>query len=390
MNTKVENNILFLLLEGRIDSGNAAAVEEEINAALAANPHDDVVADAEKLEYISSAGLRVILRLRKAEAGLKITNVNSDVYEIFSMTGFTEMMPIEKAYRRLSVEGCEVIGQGANGVVYRTDPDTIVKVYRDANALPDIHKERELARKAFVMGIPTAIPYDVVKVGDTYGSVFELLNAKSFCKLIIAEPEKVDYYMGLTVDVLKKMHSTEVAEDELPDMRETAIRWVNDLKEYLPEDKQQKLMALITGIPKDNHMMHGDYHVKNVMMQNGEVLLIDMDTLCRGNPIFEFGFIYNAYCGFGDFNHDNIFEFMGIDYDTTYRMWRKTLEDYFGADDRAKLDEIEKKAKLVGYTRIFRRMYRRGLDKAPDGADKALYYKENLIRLIDEVDTLLI
>lgn len=388
MNVKVENNVLFLILEGRIDSANAAAVEAEITEVLAANPHGDVVADAEKLEYISSAGLRVILRLRKEESSLKIINVSPEVYEIFSMTGFSEMMPIEKAYRRISIEGCEVIGQGANGVVYRTDPDTIVKVYRDSNALPDIHKERELARKAFVMGIPTAIPYDVVKVGDTYGSVFELLNAKSFCKLIIAEPEKADYYMDLTVDVLKKMHSTEVSESDLPDMRETAIKWVNDLKEYLPEDKQQKLMALITEVPKDNHMMHGDYHVKNVMMQNGEVLLIDMDTLCRGNPIFEFGFIYNAYVGFGDFDHANIFEFMGIDYDTTYKMWRRTLETYFG-NDAAKLDEIEKKAKLVGYTRVFRRMYRRGLDKAPNGAAKAQYYKDNLIKLIDEVDTLL-
>lgn len=55
--------------------------------------------DAEKLDYISSAGLRVILRLRKNEAGLRIIHAQSSVYEILEMTGFTEMMPVEKAYR---------------------------------------------------------------------------------------------------------------------------------------------------------------------------------------------------------------------------------------------------------------------------------------------------
>ena len=124
----------------------------------------------------------MLLRLKKAHNGFKIINCKPEVYDIFDMTGFVEMMEISKAYRELSIDGCEVIGEGANGIVYRTDPDTIVKVYKNHDALEEIHNERELARKAFVMGIPTAIPYDVVKVGDYYGSVFELLNAKSFRK----------------------------------------------------------------------------------------------------------------------------------------------------------------------------------------------------------------
>ena len=120
---------------------------------------------------------------------LAIVNASPEVYEIFEMTGFTEMMPVSRAYRRVSVDGCEVIGQGANGKVYRLDPETIIKVYLNPNSLPDIHWERELARKAFVLGIPTAIPYDVVKVGGRIRAPsFELLNAKSFGSLIAAAP----------------------------------------------------------------------------------------------------------------------------------------------------------------------------------------------------------
>ena len=166
INTKYEDGILTIGLKGHIDSANAAQVEKEITEAWGQYPGSSIIVDCSDLEYISSAGLRVILRLRKQDSELKVTNVSSEVYEIFDMTGFTEMMEITKAYRKISVEGCEVVGESANGKVYRIDPDTIVKVYRNPDSLPDIKRERELARTALILGIPTAIPYDVVKVGE--------------------------------------------------------------------------------------------------------------------------------------------------------------------------------------------------------------------------------
>ena len=66
------------------------------------------------------------------------------------MTGFSEIMQVEKAYRRVSVEGCEVVGEGANGKVYRVDRDNVVKVYKNADALEDIKHEREEWAKATV------------------------------------------------------------------------------------------------------------------------------------------------------------------------------------------------------------------------------------------------
>ena len=185
MNFKTENGALLVSLEGRIDSANAPAVEKELNGIRAENPAETVILDCEKLQYISSAGLRVILRMKKAVPDTKLVNVGNEIYDIFEMTGFTEMMEIIRAYREISIDGCEVIGEGANGKVYRLTQDSVVKVYRNPDALPEIHRERELARRAFVLGVPTAIPYMVVRIkGGGYGSVFELLNATSFSKLL--------------------------------------------------------------------------------------------------------------------------------------------------------------------------------------------------------------
>ena len=386
--SKSENGKLTVFLSGKIDSTNAEAVGAEIDGILSENAHETVSLDVESLEYISSAGLRVVLRLRKAEPTLTVVNASSEVYEIFEMTGFTEMMPVSKAYRRLSVEGCEVIGRGANGEVYRLDADTIIKVYLNPDCLPDIHRERELARKAFIMGIPTAIPYDVVRVGDGYGSVFELLNAKSFAKILNDEPERADEIAKLYVDLLKKIHATELKPGDMPDMKAVVLGWAEFLKDYLPEDKAQKFYGLVEAVPENHHMMHGDYHVKNVMMQNGEVLLIDMDTLCMGNPVFEFASIYLAYIGYGELDHTKVSDFIGIPWETAGKLWRDTLRLYFGTDDEEKLKAVENKARLIGYARMMRRSIRRkGLENAESRAEIE-FCKKNICELLESIDSL--
>ena len=119
-----------LELKDRIDSNNAVQVEKEMRDQLTGQNDVEVVLDATDLEYISSAGLRVILRLKKTYPDLRITNVSSEVYEILDMTGFTEMMTVEKAYRVVSVEGCEVIGESGKGetVGWTTDRLTTLAV----------------------------------------------------------------------------------------------------------------------------------------------------------------------------------------------------------------------------------------------------------------------
>ena len=377
---------MIINLSGRIDSGNAAEVEGRILQEIEGKPAEEaLILDASDLEYISSAGLRVILRLRKVYPDLKLVNVSAEVYEIFDMTGFTEMMTVEKAYRVISTEGCEVIGQGANGKVYRIDRDTIVKVYMNPDSLPDIQRERELARHAFVLGIPTAIPYDVVRVGEGYGSVFELLNATSFAKWLAQKPEDLDEIVRESVDLLKKIHSTVVKPGEVPDMRQTALKWVTFLKDYLSPEKGEKLVAMVEAVPVDYHMMHGDYHIKNVMLQDGEALLIDMDTLCHGHPVFEFASIFNAYQGFSCADHTNIEHFLGITYEQGAELWNKTLKYYFEGKSEEEIAAIGDRAKIIGYSRILRRAYRR-----PDEENSAViaFCKKEIEDLLERVDSL--
>lgn len=388
ISVKETDDKTVVYLKGRVDSSNAPNVEAEIFSLGEALKGKPVVLDVENLEYISSAGLRIILKLLKENSALKIVNASSETYDIFEMTGFTEMVQVEKAYRKLSVDGCEVIGEGANGKVYRLDPDTIIKVYLNPDSLPDIQRERELARRAFVLGIPTAIPYDVVKVGDGYGSVFELLNADSFANLIKASPEKLDEIIGLYVELMKKIHSTEVKKEDMPDMREVVLGWAKFVKEYLPKDKGEKLVSLVEAVPVKHFMLHGDYHIKNVMMQNGEVLLIDMDTLCQGHPVFELASVYNAYVGFYEYNQNVEKTFLGLSLELSKTIWEKTLKAYLNTSDESKIRAVEKKAMLVGDTRLMRRLIRRNALETEEGRAEVETYKNHILSLLDEVDGL--
>ena len=122
MKTMLEDNRLTLFLEGRVDSNNAAAVEEGLLAAVEAHPGAGVAIDAADLEYISSAGLRVLMKLRKRVGkALPVLNTSPEVYDIFEVTGFTELLDVRKRLREISVEGCEKIGAGATASVYRID-----------------------------------------------------------------------------------------------------------------------------------------------------------------------------------------------------------------------------------------------------------------------------
>ncbi len=389
MSKASKNEPVRIALSGRIDSQNAPEVEKDLLARLEGQEASGVILDAAELRYISSAGLRVVLRLKKTCPEVSIVNVSSEVYEILEITGFTEMMTVKKAYREVSVEGCEEIGRGANGTIYRLDKDSVVKVFHNADALDDIQREREVARLALILGIPTAISFDVVKVGDRFGSVYELLNARSFSGILAAEPEKLDWCVREYVAMLKKIHSTLVPPGKLPDMRQTVLSWAAFLRDYLPAPAFEKLQALVEAVPHDDHMIHGDYHTKNLELQNDEVLLIDMDTLAVGHPIFELGSMYNSFKGFSELHHEAFERFQGYPFEIGAAFWHKALAAYLGTNCEAKIREVEDKARVVGYTRLIRRSIRRyGLDDPGRRAEIELWKKE-LLELLERTDTLL-
>lgn len=381
---KENNDNTSIYLSGRIDSSNA---QEAGNAMLDIPAGKPVVVDMEELEYISSAGLRAVLKLKKAHKDLKIINTRSEVYEVFEMTGFTQMMDIQRAYRRISVEGCEEIGKGAKGTVYRLDADTVVKTYNDPESLPEILHEREVAKLALVLGVPTAISYDVAKVGDSYASVFEMVNAKSFAALLKEDPDNLETYAKEYVEVLKKIHETEVPEGKLPKIKDEFLDCAMAAKDFLGTDLFNKAYSLIDSVPDDNHMIHGDFHTKNIMKTDEEVLTIDMDTLCVGHPVFEMAQIWRAYIGFSLVDRGNVERFQGFTFEIAEKFWKRILALYYGTEDAAVIEEKENKCVIPALVRMLRFELRKKETSEESEKMKGICL-EKLTRLMEKTDSL--
>lgn len=95
--TKLENGKLIIFPEGRIDTSNAMEVEKEMFRLAYEHANTPIEVDAKRLEYISSSGLRIFMKLiRMKKDKIIIRNVSSDVYKIFEVTGFTELLHIRK------------------------------------------------------------------------------------------------------------------------------------------------------------------------------------------------------------------------------------------------------------------------------------------------------
>ena len=352
MRTEKKGDLVTAYLAGRIDSSNAPDLQGELDAIMADNPGCKLELDAGELDYISSAGLRVLMQVRKEQGGLVVRDVKPEAYEIFEMTGFTDLLDVRKKLREFSVEGAEIVGRGAVGTVYRIDSDTIVKVYELPDSLPMIENEQKRAKQAFLKGIPTAISYDVVKVGDKYGSVFELLKAKTYNDLIIENPDDLDGIVREYAHFIRGVHAVEMAPGELPSARDVFVGHLEGLREHIPEDVYSRLMDLFGEMPENLHVVHGDIQMKNVMLSGDEPLLIDMDTLSVGDPVFDLMGTYVTYVQFGEDEPDNTEKFLGIKQDVCDEIWKKLLAYYFDDRDAGVVEEAERRIRVVACVRF--------------------------------------
>ena len=96
INKTIENEKGVIALEGRLDTVTAPELEKELKDSIAGMK--ELCFDFEKLEYISSAGLRVLLAAQKTmskQGEMKLCHVNDTIMEIFEVTGFTDILNIE-------------------------------------------------------------------------------------------------------------------------------------------------------------------------------------------------------------------------------------------------------------------------------------------------------
>lgn len=340
-------------ISGKIDANNAKKFENEL---LAAAVGSNVTLDAGELEYISSAGLRVLLKLKKQSGGeVNVINVSPEVYDIFDVTGFTNILNVKKALRSISTEGLEIIGKGATGSVYRIDRETIIKVFNPNVGLTMINNEGRKTKNAFVFGVPTAISYDTVKVGDCYGVVYELLDAEDLLNVVRKDKAHISDYIREFALKMRSMHDIEV-DDSFDDTKTATIQYMGYLEgKVCTAEEVEKFRAVIANVPDRNTFIHGDAHIGNVMLQNGDYMFIDLSASGKGHPIFDMVSMYWGFC-FGRKMSEEAKEAReltrGFSFDEMKLIWDTYIRAYLGTDDEEFIKKAEEQIMAVACARV--------------------------------------
>ena len=254
-----------------------------------------------------------------------------------------DMNNLDKPLKEISIEGCALLGKGGNGAVYRLDDERIVKIYYSNRADFDkIKRNREITKTAFVHGIPSMIAFEMVKVGQDYGVIYEMINAKSFAEEMYQNPDKIDFFAHMIASTLKKLHSTEFEDGILPDSRDRLrkeVKMTLDAGFYKPAEAE-RVNKLIDTIPKRNTFIHQDFHPGNLMYQNGEIMLIDVDDSGVGHPIMDLMGMHLVYVTAAKSKY-KVTE-NGLTKDQYARVWQIILEDYFETKDPKEIAEYER------------------------------------------------
>lgn len=362
MKTLKTDNFLIIYLNGRMDAANSTEIGAELNSLASASACDDVILDLSELRYISSAGLRALLKLRQTGRNISVRGLNGEVRSVFKMTGFDEIFGIdccetEKPMREAVVDDKMLIGQGSYGKVYLLDDETVIKVYNERFTPSFIENEREVSKKAFVMGVPTAISYETVRVGSCYGVVYEMIGASTVSERINSDPSSIEFLAEHTAKLVKSIHSKTVTDKILfPSRREQIISLTEDISGFLGEEDAAHLRRFAESIPDSDHFSHGSCDPSNIMVCGSNLITIDVGNAGCGDSIFDIAAMYN-YCCYTANSPVIPFErkrrLIGFDIEFAPEFWREFCESYFGISP-AEVRDIE--AKVKPYAALLRFM----------------------------------
>lgn len=280
----LHDGVFTISLRGKIDSANAEETHDMILRELDPHLHPNRLRlDMENLSYISSAGLRILLMLKNTFSEIDIVNASPAVFSTMQMTGFTKIFNVQKAFRSVNITGCDLISSCSVSRIYKLDDATVVKVYPENTDYSLIHLEQETAQKAFVLGIPAAISYEVVRTGQQYGIAYKMADVKSLGLLISEHPDELTAYAKRLAALARTIHFTHVSDGQFQTARGVLHSVISQLRIRLTEEQYKHISALAAAIPDADTLILGDLHPNSIIFHDNRFELMNMAHICVGH-----------------------------------------------------------------------------------------------------------
>lgn len=246
--------------------------------------------------------------------------------------------------REIDVTELEVVGVGKNAEVYKLDEERIVKLYRETVTYEVAYSQYLTSKYAWEFGVNTAKVYDFVKCGEKYGIIFEYIKAQKLAKYMTNSGEAKGIVANKLGKMLSEFHSIKVDTDKVPPLKTVYRRKVERFSKFMTPEQIERAMALIDLLPGKPVVLHGDFHKGNIFVKDGEFMVIDLDNMSVGSPMFDF---IKMYCTekitLSDLPDDMAvyYKNAGINDEIILEYMLAILEGYFGTNDRNLLLEYD-------------------------------------------------
>lgn len=199
-------------------------------------------------------------------------------------------------YPTISLDGWKQVGEGGNGATYinAKEPDVLLKVSRLADGTEQaMSKEFFASRAVYELGIPTPEMKQLVKVGEDFGIICQLIKGKvSFARLSNQEPERIDERAAQMAQLTRQLHTTVVpASPYLPSMKELMLEALAQTQ-MLGGKKLQQVTEFVQSMPDADTLLHGDLQMGNLIMSDNRPYWIDLGRAAHGIPMFDLGHFY--------------------------------------------------------------------------------------------------
>lgn len=179
----------------------------------------------------------------------------------------------------------------------------------------------------------------MVRAGEHYGIVFEMVKADVIGKRLLSEPERFDEYAGKYADLFKQIHQVKLAGKGLPATSGIYLDYTDHLDGWYNPEEIERLKWFINQIPERETMVHGDFHTNNIMVQGDELLIIDMAEISYGNPIYDLASSYYAHMLNPKRDPGSVMRYLNVTPEIAMRLWDVIMRRYFETDDQKKIDK---------------------------------------------------
>ena len=249
---------------------------------------------------------------------------------------------MEQIFKTLDIGNLRPFARGGTGECYRLDEETILKLYYEGFPESRVLREKAGARAALVAGVPTAISFDMVKVGNREGVVYERVRGGTLSELVAKDPSQAGELGGIFAGIARSLHDAPVSDTGLPRPTEP-IRTELSKISYAPEETVANIAAFMDDLDLESHYVHGDFHPNNVIMTDDGPMLIDMGSFSVGSPMFDLATAYFSLFESPEATAGGRSTFNGLTRGEAQAFWKGFEAMYFGgAMDEAQAARLKR------------------------------------------------